>query len=84
MQVKDTGSDDLELVGDFKQEVINGKNTIMYGASAFRTEDTDFQEMYSKGIEKLETSGKLKEILIANGFNEFNLPNGMTVDKLIK
>ncbi len=82
--LKDTGSDDLELVGDFKQEVINGKNTIMYGASAFRTEDTDFQEMYSKGVEKLEKSGKLKEILIANGFNEFNLPNGMTVDKLIK
>ena len=81
--LKEGNADEIELVGDFKQEVINGKSTVMYGASAFRTEDIDFQEMYSKGVEKLEQSGKLKEILVANDFNEFNLPGGITVDEII-
>lgn len=78
-----TGSDGVELVGDFEQTVINGASTIMYGASAVRLGNEDFIEAFNAELEKLEESGELLKILEENGFNEYNLPNGITVEEVI-
>ena len=78
-----TDSDGVELVGDFEQTVINGVSTVMYGASAVRKGESAFVEAFNAELQKMEDSGELQKLLEANGFNEYNLPNGITVEEII-
>ncbi|UOF91115.1 ectoine/hydroxyectoine ABC transporter substrate-binding protein EhuB [Fodinisporobacter ferrooxydans] len=74
----------IEMVKDFKQPVIDGKSVISYGATAFRTQDKDFLKAFDDGLNKLEKSGQLLQILEKFGFNKDNLPGNVTAAELSK
>jgi len=72
----------LERVMDFEQPLVDGKDVTGYGATAFRPDDTSFQEAYNAELEKMKESGELLEILKQFGFTEQELPGDMTSSQL--
>jgi polar amino acid transport system substrate-binding protein len=76
------GTKNIEVVADFEQPVINGKDVRGYGAAAFKNADTDFVEAYNAELQKMKSSGKLLEIISEFGFTESELPGDVTKDQL--
>ncbi|MHB1407437.1 MAG: ectoine/hydroxyectoine ABC transporter substrate-binding protein EhuB [Desulfitobacteriaceae bacterium] len=74
----------IEKVSDFTQPVINGKSVVGYGAAVFRKDDNDFREAFNKELADLEKSGELLKILQPFGFTQENLPQGITVEKVLE
>ncbi|MCO1602476.1 ectoine/hydroxyectoine ABC transporter substrate-binding protein EhuB [Desulfosporosinus nitroreducens] len=75
---------DLERVMDFMQPIIDGKEVLGYGATAFRKEDKDFREAFNSELEKLKNSGELLKIISPFGFTEQELPGDKTAEELSK
>jgi polar amino acid transport system substrate-binding protein len=76
------GTKNIEVVTDFEQPIIDGKDVRGYGAAAFKNADTDFVEAYNVKLENLKSSGKLLEIISEFGFSETELPGDVTKDQL--
>lgn len=72
----------VERVLDFKQPVIDGKEEVGYGATAFRKEDNDFREAFNRELERLQESGELLEIIRPFGFGAPELPGAVTAAAL--
>ncbi|EHQ89247.1 ectoine/hydroxyectoine ABC transporter substrate-binding protein EhuB [Desulfosporosinus youngiae] len=75
---------DLERVMDFAQPMIDGKEAVGYGATAFRKEDKDFREAFNTELQKLKESGELLKIIAPFGFTEQELPGDKTAEELSK
>lgn len=81
----DTAHDsNLERVMDFEQPVIDGQSVKGYGATAFRSEDTEFREAFNQELKKLQDSGELLKIISPFGFTEQELPGDVTAGELVK
>lgn len=72
----------LERVVDFTQPIIDGKEVVSYGATAFRKEDDDFRKAFNSELQKLKDSGQLLKIISPFGFTEQELPGGKTAEDL--
>ncbi|QYR23942.1 ectoine/hydroxyectoine ABC transporter substrate-binding protein EhuB [Paenibacillus sp. sptzw28] len=81
----DTAKDgNLERVMDFEQPVVDGKDVRGFGATAFRPEDTAFQQAFNAELQKMKESGELLTILKKFGFTEQELPGDATAEQLCK
>ncbi|MFC5651076.1 ectoine/hydroxyectoine ABC transporter substrate-binding protein EhuB [Paenibacillus solisilvae] len=81
----DTAKDsNLERVMEFEQPVVDGKDVRGFGATAFRPEDTAFQEAFNAELQKMKDSGELLTILKKFGFTEQELPGDTTAEQLCK
>ncbi|MDA8351676.1 MAG: ectoine/hydroxyectoine ABC transporter substrate-binding protein EhuB [Firmicutes bacterium] len=78
------GTEGIETVEDFKQPVIDGKSVVGYGAAAFKKDDTEFRDQFTKELNKMEKSGELLDILKQFNFAEENLPGDLTHESLCK
>ncbi|WP_088051115.1 ectoine/hydroxyectoine ABC transporter substrate-binding protein EhuB [Virgibacillus dakarensis] len=83
MALESSGNDKLEFVEDFEQpEDIEGVPS--YGAAAFHKDNDKLREAYNEKLAELKESGKIAELLEANGFNgETNsVPDGITAESV--
>ncbi|MBT2214773.1 ectoine/hydroxyectoine ABC transporter substrate-binding protein EhuB [Virgibacillus dakarensis] len=83
MALESSGNDKLEFVEDFEQpEDIEGVPS--YGAAAFHKDNDKLREAYNEKLTELKESGKIAELLEANGFNgETNsVPDGITAESV--
>ena len=70
-----TDDPNYELADPFSQPVIDGKETINYGAAGFRYEDEDFRQAFNQGLHNLKESGELVDIIVQfEGFDEGAFP----------
>jgi polar amino acid transport system substrate-binding protein len=77
-QANDPG---LVLASPFTDPVIDGKPVTGYSGTAFRREDTTLRDAFNAELAKLKASGRLLDILLANGFDESNLPGDVTAEQ---
>lgn len=84
MALESADSDNLEFVEDFEQPDIEGVPS--YGAVAFHPDNTELLDAFNEKLAELKESGKLAEILEANGFDpERNYPeDDVTAEKVCK
>ncbi|MEN1968441.1 ectoine/hydroxyectoine ABC transporter substrate-binding protein EhuB [Lentibacillus sp. N15] len=83
MALESSDSDKLEFVEDFEQpEDIEGVPS--YGAAAFSKDNDELREAYNEKLAELKESGKVAELLEANGFNgETNsVPDDITAESV--
>jgi polar amino acid transport system substrate-binding protein len=78
-QANDPG---LELATPFSDPVINGQPVTGHSGTAFRQGDAALRDIFNVELEKLKASGQLLEILLANGFDETNLPGDVTAAEI--
>ncbi|WP_274650619.1 ectoine/hydroxyectoine ABC transporter substrate-binding protein EhuB [Paenibacillus humicola] len=79
----DTAGDaNLERVQNFEQPTVDGKSVRGYGATAFRQDDTAFQQAFNAELDKMKQSGELLDILKKFGFTEQELPGDATSAQL--
>lgn len=73
--MESTGAQDIEEVKDFKQPIVDEKSVLGYGAAAFRKEDKQFRDAFSRELAEMKKSGALLNVLEPFGFTEENLPD---------
>ncbi|MEC5423062.1 ectoine/hydroxyectoine ABC transporter substrate-binding protein EhuB [Virgibacillus sp. C22-A2] len=67
MALESAGTESLEFVDNFEQPDIDGVPS--YGAAAFHKDNEDLLQAYNEKLAELKASGKVAELLDANGFN---------------
>jgi len=77
-------SPNIERVIDFRNPVVNGKEVLWYGSSAFRPEDDDFRSAYNQALKKLKESGVILEIQNKFGLSDqYYAPSDVTVEDVL-
>ncbi|WP_233216246.1 ectoine/hydroxyectoine ABC transporter substrate-binding protein EhuB [Blastopirellula marina] len=74
----------IEQVADFRDPVINGKETRGFGAFGFRRQDVALQERFNEELAKFIGSPEHLELVKPFDFDESTLPGDVTAKELIE
>lgn len=77
-------SSDIEQVQDFRDPVIDGKETRGYGAFGFRKQDVALRERFNEELAKFIGSPEHLTLIQPFGFDESTLPGEVTAKELTK
>ena len=73
-------SEDVEMADPFRGPVIEGEETVGYGAFGFRQSDTDLHDRFNEALHGLLGTDRWRELVEPYGFGDHTLPDRTAAD----